>query len=120
MIRRAFVGFTSSVQKGMHSLEKFLSFSGYNKPQWALAHHDMMEPLASRVANETSISDCLWLAVPKRKVTPGKKRMKTTVQYRIKAKDHIIVDKRTGQPTLRHKLPLNWKDYLLENLPKSS
>ena len=63
-----------------------------------------------------SVFDCLWLAVPKRKVTPGKKRMKTTVQNRIKKKDHIIVDERTGEITLRHRLPFNWKDYLPENM----
>mmetsp|Transcript_30251 Transcript_30251/g.29151 ORF Transcript_30251/g.29151 Transcript_30251/m.29151 type:complete len:114 (-) Transcript_30251:242-583(-) len=61
-----------------------------------------------------SLSDCLWLAVPKSKITRSKKRMKTTNQKRIKLKDHIIVDKRTGELTLRHKMPFNWKDYLPE------
>jgi ribosomal protein L32 len=61
------------------------------------------------------LADCLWLAVPKRKVTPGKKRMKTTNQKRIQKKDHIIVDGRTGEITLRHRLPFNWKDYLPGN-----
>lgn len=63
-----------------------------------------------------SLFDCLWLAVPKRKVTPGKRRMKTTIQKRIKKKDHIIVDERTGEITLKHRLPFNWKDYLPENM----
>jgi ribosomal protein L32 len=62
------------------------------------------------------IQDSIWFAVPKRKVTPGKKRMKTTLQNRIPTKSHVIVDRRTGELTLRHKLPWNWKDYLPENL----
>lgn len=61
-----------------------------------------------------SLADCLWLAVPKRKVSRGKKRMKTTIQKSIKTKNHIIVDSRTGEMTLRHRLPFNWKDYLQE------
>jgi len=67
---------------------------------------------ASNMDASPSWSDCLWLAVPKRKVSPGKKRMKTTIQKRIQKKDHIIVDSRTGETTLRHRLPFNWKDYL--------
>ena len=67
-----------------------------------------------------SLMDCLWFAVPKRKVTPGKKRMKTTLQNRIKTKSHVIVDRRTGELTLRHRLPWNWKDYLPENLQGKS
>jgi ribosomal protein L32 len=62
----------------------------------------------------------IWLAVPKRKVTPGKKRMKTTLQNRIKTKSHVIVDRRTGELTLRHRLPWNWKDYLPENVQGKS
>jgi ribosomal protein L32 len=54
----------------------------------------------------------LWLAVPKKKVSKSKKRMKTTAQKRIKLKQNIITDPRTGETTLRHKLPLRWKDYL--------
>ena len=59
-----------------------------------------------------TVADCLWLAVPKSKISRSKKRMKTTNQKRIKLKENIIVDKRTGELTLNHKLPLNWKDYL--------
>lgn len=70
---------------------------------------------STRTGDPTSIADCLWLAVPKRKVTPGKKRMKTTNQKRIKRKNHIIVDGRTGETTLRHRLPFNWKEYLTGN-----
>ncbi|KAL3793987.1 hypothetical protein HJC23_009470 [Cyclotella cryptica] len=49
------------------------------------------------------------------KVSRGKKRMKTTLQKRIKLKDNIVIDKRTGELTLKHKLPYNWKNYLPEN-----
>mmetsp|Transcript_9250 Transcript_9250/g.13842 ORF Transcript_9250/g.13842 Transcript_9250/m.13842 type:complete len:130 (+) Transcript_9250:119-508(+) len=62
-----------------------------------------------------SIADCLWLAVPKSKISRSKKRMKTTTQKRISKKENIIVDSRTGEITLRHKLPFNWKDYLPDN-----
>ena len=56
--------------------------------------------------------DALWLAVPKKKVTRHKKRLKTTVQKRIKLRQDIVTDPRTGETTLRHKMPFNWKDYL--------
>ncbi len=62
--------------------------------------------------NSSSLMDCLWLAVPKSKISRQKKRMKTTNQKAIKKKNHIIVDGRTGEITLRHRLPFNWKDYL--------
>ena len=41
--------------------------------------------------------------------------MKTTLQKRIKPKDNIVIDKRTGELTLKHKLPYNWKNYLPGN-----
>ena len=64
--------------------------------------------------NDNNNNNWIWFAVPKRKVTKGKKRMKTTIQKQIKIKNHIIQDSRTGQMTLRHRLPFNWKDYLQE------
>lgn len=54
----------------------------------------------------------IWFAVPKRKHTRSRKRMKTTVQKRIPLKKNIVFDTRTGEVTLQHKLPFNWKDYL--------
>ena len=54
----------------------------------------------------------LWFAVPKQKISRQKKRMKTTRQRRIPLQKNIITDPRTGQVTLRHRLPFNWKDYL--------
>ena len=56
--------------------------------------------------------DAVWFAVPKSKVSRGKKRMKTTKQKRIKMKENIVIDHRTGELTLRHKLPFNWRNYL--------
>jgi ribosomal protein L32 len=56
--------------------------------------------------------DSIWFAVPKRKHTRSRKRKKTTTQKRIPLKHNIVFDPRTGEVTLRHKLPFNWKDYL--------
>ena len=58
------------------------------------------------------VFDALWFAVPKSRVTRGKKRMKTTNQKRIAKKANIITDARTGELTLMHKLPFKWKEYL--------
>lgn len=92
--------------------------------------------------SNNAIEESIWFAVPKSKVSRGKKRMKTTLQKRIKLKDNIVIgeyylrriqlalenpvahisssisilaDKRTGELTLKHKLPYNWKNYLPEN-----
>ncbi|KAL3827198.1 hypothetical protein ACHAXA_006753 [Cyclostephanos tholiformis] len=65
--------------------------------------------------SNSSFEDSLWFAVPKKKVSRGKKRMKTTLQKRIKLRDNIVIDKRTGELTLKHKLPYNWKNYLPGN-----
>lgn len=54
----------------------------------------------------------IWFAVPKQKVSRMKKRMKTTFRKRIPLRHNIITDPRTGELTLRHKLPFNWKNYL--------
>jgi ribosomal protein L32 len=56
--------------------------------------------------------DALWWAVPKRKHTPSRKRKKTTVQKRIPLKKNIVFDPQTGEVTLKHRLPFNWRDYL--------
>mmetsp|Transcript_27574 Transcript_27574/g.46952 ORF Transcript_27574/g.46952 Transcript_27574/m.46952 type:complete len:121 (-) Transcript_27574:171-533(-) len=61
------------------------------------------------------LEEALWFAVPKSKVSRGKKRMKTTLKKRIKLKDNIVIDKRTGELTLKHKLPYNWRNYLPGN-----
>lgn len=59
-----------------------------------------------------ALTDAIWFAVPKKRVTRSKKRLKTTVQYRIKLKENIVTCPRTGELTLRHKLPAAWKKYI--------
>lgn len=121
MIRRALFQTSSTMKRKVAELSSF--FRPTNMPQLQLQlAGDSIESGTSTISksntstgNPTSIADCLWLAVPKRKVTPGKKRMKTTNQKRIKRKNHIIVDGRTGETTLRHRLPFNWKEYLTGN-----
>ena len=54
----------------------------------------------------------IWFAVPKSKISRSRKRMKTTRQKRIPIKKNIVFDPRTGEVTLKHKMPFNWKDYL--------
>lgn len=76
------------------------------------------------VLQQSPFSDVLGgisilFAVPKRKHTKSRKRMKTTVPKRIPLKKNIVFDPRTGEVTLQHKLPFNWKDYLPKDyLPK--
>lgn len=73
------------------------------------SYHDPKDEEETNNSTESG----LWLfAVPKKKVSRGKKRMKTTRQKRIPLKKNIVVDPRTGEFTLMHKLPFNWKDYL--------
>jgi ribosomal protein L32 len=55
----------------------------------------------------------IWnMAVPKKRTSHSKKRLRTTLQKRIKIRNDIWTDPRTGERTLRHRMPLNWKDYL--------
>ena len=93
-------------------------------PQFSLAgcHLDSGSATASSSwwspateTTNTTLEDSLWFAVPKSKVSRGKKRMKTTLQKAIKKKDSIVIDKRTGELTLKHRLPYNWKNYLPGN-----
>jgi ribosomal protein L32 len=63
-------------------------------------------------SHNSGLMDALWFAVPKKMVSRQKKRLKTTVQNRIPLRSDIIVDPRTGQVSLKHKLPFNWTDYL--------
>ena len=41
--------------------------------------------------SNNAIEESIWFAVPKSKVSRGKKRMKTTLQKRIKLKDNIVI-----------------------------
>jgi len=65
---------------------------------------------------DNRLNEGIWFAVPKSRVSRSRKRMKTTAQNRIKLKQNIVIDKRTGELTLKHRLPLNWKNYLPENV----
>jgi ribosomal protein L32 len=56
------------------------------------------------------LQEALWFAVPKKKVSRSKKRLKTTYQKRIRLRQNIVRDCRTGEPTLLHKLPFSWKE----------
>mmetsp|Transcript_20784 Transcript_20784/g.45331 ORF Transcript_20784/g.45331 Transcript_20784/m.45331 type:complete len:126 (-) Transcript_20784:729-1106(-) len=76
-----------------------------------------LDPATEEAAHKSEtgaggLFSALWLAVPKSRKTKGKKRMKTTVQKRIPKKANIVTDARTGELTLMHKLPFNWRHYL--------
>jgi len=61
---------------------------------------------------QSALQDALWFAVPKKRVTRHKKRLRNTLKYRIKLRENIVTDPRTGELTLKHRLPYNWYDYL--------
>ena len=54
----------------------------------------------------------LWFAVPKQKISHSKKRLKQAHKNVMRHKENISTCPRTGEVTLKHKLPLNWKDYI--------
>ena len=58
------------------------------------------------------LQDGIWFAVPKKKVSRSRKRKKNHLRDRLKLKKNIIDDPRTGELTLKHKMPENWKDFL--------
>uniref|UniRef100_A0A7S2LLE3 Uncharacterized protein n=1 Tax=Leptocylindrus danicus TaxID=163516 RepID=A0A7S2LLE3_9STRA len=86
------------------------------RPQLELAGLQMPVPAAGGSSQPLLdlFGESLWFAVPKKKVSRSRKRMKTTVQKKIAPKNNIVVDGRTGEITLQHKLPFRWKDYLPE------
>jgi ribosomal protein L32 len=53
-----------------------------------------------------------WFAVPKQKISHSKKRLKQAHKNVMRHKENISTCPRTGEVTLKHKLPLNWKDYI--------
>jgi len=71
----------------------------------------ILESAGATVPHYTE-EDAFWFAVPKKKVTRHKKRLKTTAQKRIPLRKDIVIDPRTGEVTLKHRLPANWKNYL--------
>ena len=84
--------------------------NGIASSDWDLsssAEHQQQQADASSI-----LSNPFWFAVPKSKHTRSRKRMKTTRQKRLPLKKNIVFDPRTGEVTLKHKLPFNWKDYL--------
>jgi ribosomal protein L32 len=56
----------------------------------------------------------IWFAVPKSKISLSKKKMKNYNKRIIQAKQNITTCPRTGEVTLKHKLPFNWKEYIPE------
>ena len=105
------------VQKVVFSVQRHfgerivMNFPFYFRPQLA-----GLSPaaLGTDGGQTTSSLDDLsvWFAVPKKRVTRHKKRLKTTVQKRIPLRKNIVNDPRTGEVTLMHRLPFNWKKYL--------
>mmetsp|Transcript_131716 Transcript_131716/g.380947 ORF Transcript_131716/g.380947 Transcript_131716/m.380947 type:complete len:113 (+) Transcript_131716:190-528(+) len=80
-------------------------------PQLAGVPQHLLGPVAA--GNESPLENSwIWFAVPKRKHTPSRKRMKTTVHKKLPLKKNIAFDPRTGEVSLKHKMPFNWKDYL--------
>lgn len=53
-----------------------------------------------------------WFAVPKQKISKSKKRKKQFHKNHFKPKENITRCRTTGEVTLTHKLPFNWKDYI--------
>jgi ribosomal protein L32 len=80
----------------------------------------MEAPLQQQQQQEEDDQSWIWFAVPKRKHTRSRKRMKTTAHKRLKLKKNIVFDPRTGEVTLKHKLPFNWKEYLPPMSSKSA
>ena len=72
----------------------------------------ILTPPAAGPENEINNDQHIWFAVPKSKISHSRKRMKTTRQMRIPLKKNIVFDPRTGEVTLKHRMPENWKDYL--------
>ena len=88
-------------------------FEGFFRPHPQLCLAGVNVPSSAlEDATEDLFGSGFWFAVPKRKVSKSRKRMKTTKQYRIPIKSNIVADKRTGEWTLMHKLPFTWKRYI--------
>ncbi|GMH54314.1 hypothetical protein TrLO_g6416 [Triparma laevis f. longispina] len=82
------------------------AFTDMLTPQLELAGVNSLSTAAP--APLSDLFDSLWLAVPKSKISRSKKRMKHG-RYKLKNKTNIIRDRITGEWTLRHRLPMNWK-----------
>jgi ribosomal protein L32 len=113
MVRERFAVATSSFFSAPIFVNGFGFFNNnyYNQPQ--------LMPLLSPCGTAEHLPEAgggdqqhIWFAVPKSKISRSRKRMKTTKQKRIPIKKNIVFDPRTGEVTLKHKMPFNWKDYL--------
>jgi ribosomal protein L32 len=80
-------------------------------PQPQLIMNGMI-PISSQSKSVWEEDLSTWFAVPKQKVSHSRKRMKQQFKNVIRPKQHICTCPRTGELTLRHRLPFNWKDYL--------
>ena len=73
----------------------------------------LLSPCGEQLAPPAAdLQQHIWFAVPKSKISRSRKRMKTTRQKRIPLKKNIVFDPRTGEVTLKHKMPFNWKEYI--------
>mmetsp|Transcript_76 Transcript_76/g.104 ORF Transcript_76/g.104 Transcript_76/m.104 type:complete len:132 (-) Transcript_76:77-472(-) len=63
--------------------------------------------------NNNPFATSNWLfAVPKSKISHSRKRMKQFHKNHMPLKKNIVHCRRTGEVTLTHKLPKNWKDFI--------
>jgi ribosomal protein L32 len=92
-------------------LERFMRFSPLLNPQPQLIMNGII-PMSSQSTSIWEEDLSTWFAVPKQKVSHSKKRMKQQFKNVIRPKQHICTCPRTGELTLRHRLPFNWEDYL--------
>mmetsp|Transcript_28893 Transcript_28893/g.43632 ORF Transcript_28893/g.43632 Transcript_28893/m.43632 type:complete len:136 (-) Transcript_28893:152-559(-) len=93
-------------------------------PQLCLAStgtvHRPFDAASDTTSIQKSINGCIndlvpstWLfAVPKSKVSHSRKRMKQFHKNHIPHKKNIVRCRRTGEVTLMHKLPMNWRDFI--------
>ncbi|CAJ1951678.1 unnamed protein product [Cylindrotheca closterium] len=103
------VGGTAKILWHQHM---FTPVAQHMQQPWMPQLAGMETPLQQEQQQEEEDQSWIWFAVPKRKHTRSRKRMKTTAHKRLKLKKNIVFDPRTGEVTLKHKLPFNWKEYL--------
>jgi ribosomal protein L32 len=71
-------------------------------------------PVSFQEAPSTDDDSSIWFAVPKSKISLSKKKIKNYAKRVFRPKENITTCPRTGEVTLKHKLPFNWKDYIPE------
>jgi ribosomal protein L32 len=114
MVRERFAVATSSFFSAPIFFNGFGLFNNNNHPQFL----PLLSPCGAASIPVPQLPEAggdqqhIWFAVPKSKISRSRKRMKTTRQKRIPMKKNIVFDPRTGEVTLLHKMPSNWKDYL--------